>query len=212
MSGAAQKAPMNNNPIILDFNGLFEKTATNAPETPVEPRTEKRNIIRHLEEKADTAAIQPANGLLIKAQEQAAEKQRTIDIYKEYQSNAIKSSQLQAEILKGLNTGEDITALFLKAAQAISAMTNDSVFYNEIKERVTAIYGAGLQQHIPLAIELEAVEQRLFYLEEAALWNEGGELRRIQNAIIAHRDRAQRLRELIAKSEKGTGEAPHSLL
>ena len=209
MSGAAQKAPMNNNPIILDFNGLFEKTATNAPETPVEPRTQKRNIIRPLEEKADTAAIQPANGLLIKAQEQAAEKQRTIDIYKEYQSNAIKSSQLQAEILKGLNTGEDITALFLKAAQAISAMTNDSVFYKQVKESVTAIYGAGLQEDIPLSVELEQVEQRLMYLEEAALWNEGGELLRIQRAIAAHKERSQRLRELI---EKGTGEAPHSLL
>lgn len=209
MSGAAQKAPMNNKPIILDFNGLFDKTATNAPKTPVEPRTEKRNIIRPLEEKADTAAIQPANGLLIKAQEQTAEKQRTIDIYKEYQSNTIKSSQLQAEILKGLNAGEDITTLFLKAAQAISAMTNDSVFYNEIKERVTAIYGAGLQEDIPLSIELEQVEQRLMYLEEAALWNEGGELLRIQRAIEAHTERAQRLRELI---KKGTGEAPDTLL
>lgn len=201
MSGAAQKAPMNNNPIILDFNGLFEKTATNAPETPVEPRTEKRNIIRPLEEKADTAAIQPANGLLIKAQEQAAEKQRTIDIYKEYQSNAIKSSQLQAEILKGLNTGEDITALFLKAAQAISAMTNDSVFYKQVKESITAIYGAGLQEDIPLSVELEQVEQRLMYLEEAALWNEGGELLRIQRAIEAHRNRAEKLKQLIEKEE-----------
>ena len=209
MSGAAQKAPMNNKPIILDFNGLFDKTATNAPKTPVEPRTEKRNIIRPLEEKANTAAIQPANGLLIKAQEQTAEKQRTIDIYKEYQSNTIKSSQLQAEILKGLNAGEDITTLFLKAAQAISAMTNNSVFYNEIKERVTAIYGAGLQEDIPLSIELEQVEQRLMYLEEAALWNEGGELLRIQRAIEAHTERAQRLRELI---KKGTGEAPDTLL
>lgn len=201
MSGAAQKAPMNNNPIILDFNGLFEKTATNAPETPVEPRTEKRNIIRPLEEKADTAAIQPANGLLIKAQEQTAEKQRTIDIYKEYQSNAIKSSQLQAEILKGLNTGEDITALFLKAAQAISAMTNDSVFYKQVKESITAIYGAGLQEDIPLSVELEQVEQRLMYLEEAALWNEGGELMRIQRAIEAHRNRAEKLKQLIEKEE-----------
>ena len=209
MSGAAQKAPMNNKPIILDFNGLFDKTATNAPKTPVEPRTEKRNIIRPLEEKADTAAIQPANGLLIKAQEQTAEKQRTIDIYKEYQSNTIKSSQLQAEILKGLNTGEDITALFLKAAQAISAMTNDSVFYKQVKESITAIYGAGLQEDIPLSVELEQVEQRLMYLEEAALWNEGGELLRIQRAIEAHTERAQRLRELI---KKGTGEAPDTLL
>ena len=209
MSGAAQKAPMNNKPIILDFNGLFDKTATNAPKTPVEPRTEKSNIIRPLEEKADTAEIQPANGLLLKAKEQTAEKQRTIDIYKEYQSNTIKSSQLQAAILKGLNAGEDITALFLKAAQAISAMTNNSVFYNEIKERVTAIYGAGLQEDIPLSIELEQVEQRLMYLEEAALWNEGGELLRIQRAIEAHTERAQRLRELI---KKGTGEAPDTLL
>ena len=138
---------------------------------------------------------------MIKAQEQAAEKQRTIDIYKEYQSNAIKSSQLQVEILKGLNTGEDITALFLKAAQAISAMTNDSVFYKQVKESITAIYGAGLQEDIPLSVELEQVEQRLMYLEEAALWNEGGELLRIQRAIEAHRNRAEKLKQLIEKEE-----------
>lgn len=200
MNGAAQKAPMNK-PILLDFGGLFDNTPRKAADSPVEPRTEEKSIIRPLEEKADTAAIQPANGLLIKAQEQAAEKQRTIDIYKEYQSNAIKSSQLQVEILKGLNTGEDITALFLKAAQAISAMTNDSVFYKQVKESITAIYGAGLQEDIPLSVELEQVEQRLMYLEEAALWNEGGELLRIQRAIEAHRNRAEKLKQLIEKEE-----------
>ena len=200
MNGAAQKAPMNK-PILLDFGGLFNNTPRKAADSPVEPRTQKRNIIRPLEEKADTSAIQPANGLLIKAQEQAAEKQRTIDIYKEYQSNTIKSSQLQAAILKGLNAGEDITALFLKAAKAISVMTDNDIFYKEAEERITAIYGAGLQQHIPLAIELEAVEQRLFYLEEAALWNEGGELMRIQRAIEAHRNRAEKLKQLIEKGK-----------
>ena len=200
MNGAAQKAPMNK-PILLDFGGLFNNTPRKAADSPVEPRTEEKSIIRPLEEKPDTAEIQPANGLLLKAKEQTAEKQRTIDIYKEYQSNTIKSSQLQAEILKGLNAGEDITTLFLKAAQAISAMTDNDIFYKEAEERITAIYGAGLQQHIPLAIELEAVEQRLFYLEEAALWNEGGELMRIQRAIEAHRNRAEKLKQLIEKGK-----------
>ena len=208
MNGAAQKVPMNK-PILLDFGGLFDNTPRKAADSPVEPRTEEKSIIRPLEEKPDTAEIQPANGLLLKAKEQTAEKQRTIDIYKEYQSNTIKSSQLQAEILKGLNAGEDITTLFLKAAQAISAMTNDSVFYKQVKESITAIYGAGLQEDIPLSVELEQVEQRLMYLEEAALWNEGGELLRIQRAIAAHKERSQRLRELM---EKGTGEAPDTLL
>lgn len=200
MNGAAQKVPMNK-PILLDFGGLFDNTPRKAADSPVEPRTEEKSIIRPLEEKPDTAEIQPANGLLLKAKEQTAEKQRTIDIYKEYQSNTIKSSQLQAEILKGLNAGEDITTLFLKAAQAISAMTDNDIFYKEAEERITAIYGAGLQQHIPLAIELEAVEQRLFYLEEAALWNEGGELMRIQRAIEAHRNRAEKLKQLIEKEK-----------
>lgn len=200
MNGAAQKAPMNK-PILLDFGGLFNNTPRKAADSPVEPRTEEKSIIRPLEEKPDTAEIQPANGLLLKAKEQTAEKQRTIDIYKKYQANEIKSAELQAAILKGLNAGEDITALFLKAAKAISAMTDNDIFYKEAEERITAIYGAGLQQHIPLAIELEAVEQRLFYLEEAALWNEGGELMRIQRAIEAHRNRAEKLKRLIEKGK-----------
>lgn len=200
MNGAAQKVPMNK-PILLDFGGLFDNTPRKATDSPVEPRTEEKSIIRPLEEKPDTAEIQPANGLLLKAKEQTAEKQRTIDIYKKYQANEIKSAELQAAILKGLNAGEDITALFLKAAKAISAMTDNDIFYKEAEERITAIYGAGLQQHIPLTIELEAVEQRLFYLEEAALWNEGGELMRIQRAIEAHQNRAEKLKQLIEKEE-----------
>ena len=200
MNGAAQKAPMNK-PILLDFGGLFNNTPRKAADSPVEPRTEEKSIIRPLEEKPDTAEIQPANGLLLKAKEQTAAKQRTIDIYKKYQANEIKSAELQAAILKGLNAGEDITALFLKAAKAISAMTDNDIFYKEAEERITAIYGAGLQQHIPLTIELEAVEQRLFYLEEAALWNEGGELMRIQRAIEAHQNRAEKLKQLIEKEE-----------
>lgn len=200
MNGAAQKAPMNK-PILLDFGGLFDNTPRKAADSPVEPQTGEKNIIRPLEEKPDTAEIQPANGLLLKAKEQTAAKQRTIDIYKKYQANEIKSAELQAAILKGLNAGEDITALFLKAAKAISAMTDNDIFYKEAEERITAIYGAGLQQHIPLTIELEAVEQRLFYLEEAALWNEGGELMRIQRAIEAHQNRAEKLKQLIEKEE-----------
>ena len=97
MNGAAQKAPMNK-PILLDFGGLFDNTPRKAADSPVEPRTEEKSIIRPLEEKTDTAEIQPANGILLKAKEQTAEKQRTIDIYKKYQANEIKSAELQAAI------------------------------------------------------------------------------------------------------------------
>lgn len=191
MTGAARKAPTNK-PILLDFGGLFSDTAVNAPDSPVEPRKENNTLIRPIEEKPATAAIQPATELL-----------KTADIYKKYQENTIKSSELQTAILKGLNAGEDITTLFLQAAKAISLMTNNEVFYSQAEESITAIYGAGLHKEAPLNIELSAVEERLFLLEEAALWNEGGELMRIQRAIEAHQNRVEKLRKLI-EEEKPT--------
>ena len=56
--------------------------------------------------------------------------------YKEYQEAIIKAGSLRSEIMKGVKNREDITALFLKAVECISVMTDDKLFYSEIKKNI----------------------------------------------------------------------------
>ena len=128
------------------------------------------------------------------------EKKRALEIYREYQSNIKVSSQLQTDILKGIKRGEDIYSLFLKAVQAISLMTSNTVFYNQIEGDIRAIYGEGLLAPLPLQMELQQAEERLTRLREA----EGRELEansreRIKRAVTAHENRIVELEALIAK-------------
>lgn len=57
-------------------------------------------------------------------------------VYKTYQENTRKSERLQAEILKGLQAGEDIEILFIKACEAIGAMTDNEVFITVAKKKL----------------------------------------------------------------------------
>lgn len=115
-------------------------------------------------------------------------------VYKTYQESIRRSGTLQSEILQGLKAGEDIHSLFLKAVEALSLVTNDNNLYKQAEADLLEIYGVGLQHQEPLQRELDAVESRLFHLEEAVLWETGNEQKRIEKAIEAHRNRAETLR------------------
>lgn len=64
--------------------------------------------------------------------ERKAEKERYKRAYSEYGKNIKASEAGRSEILKGVKNGEDLTTLFLKAAEVISLMTGDKVFYSQI--------------------------------------------------------------------------------
>lgn len=53
---------------------------------------------------------------------------KALEVYKEYQANIKQAQELQAEILKGLQRGEPLPGLFMKACQAIANMTGNKVF------------------------------------------------------------------------------------
>lgn len=61
-------------------------------------------------------------------------------IYKEHQEARKQSQCLQWEIMKGVNDGEDIKELFLKAVKTISLMTGTSVFYTQIERQIKEKY------------------------------------------------------------------------
>lgn len=144
---------------------------------------------------------QQAKGLYLQAKREAAEKQRTLDIFREYQENIKRSGQLQTEILKGVKAGENVYNLFLKAVKAISLMTSNSLFYSQIEADTRAIYGEGLQEQAPLKCELAEVQKRLERLREAQAEElEHDSRERIGRAIQAHEAKIAQLQGKIDRA------------
>ena len=75
-----------------------------------------------------------------------------------------KANQLKDEVMRGLQVGEAVERLLLKAIHALALMDNDTVSYEEAKRSLTAIYGDTLGQEIPLKIELEQYQERLQHI------------------------------------------------
>lgn len=189
----------------LAFMGLKEPQTVKQPsKTPAEtllkpdmykPPLKEENVIQGL-----TEGLQGIPVLQRQADTNQADKERAVAVYSEYQKNIKLSGQLQTEILKGARAGEDIYSLFLKAVKAISLMTSNTVFYNQLEGDIKAIYGQGLLDPLPLQIELQQVQERLTRLREA----EGRELEadsreRIKRAVKAHENRMAELEALIVK-------------
>lgn len=146
----------------------------------------------------NTGEIQ-ARRLAIQYQQEQAEKERTREMYREYQKNIIISGSLRTEIIKGARTGEPLVALLLKAVKCISIMTSDTLFYSQIEEDIKSIYGAGLLEKEPLELEIKDTRERLLRLEQALQRDTepADSKRRIEWAIQAHRERISQLQGLI---------------
>lgn len=126
------------------------------------------------------------------------EAERIKEVYTKYQNNIKTSGTLQTEILKELKMGEDIYRLFLKAVKAISLMTSNSVFYTQSEQDIKIIYGIGLQEKVPLQIELKEVETRLKRLQEALLREDNtDDKRRIETAIKVHKEKIEKISNLM---------------
>ena len=145
-----------------------------------------------------TIDILPALELLKQAGEEKQYK-ITLDIYTTYMDNMNASRQLQIEILKGITAGENIYLLFLKAARAITAMTGNSSFYNQVENDIHAIYGQGLKEKPLLKAELQETKDRLQKLMEAARGdNNTHNTKRIAKAIKAHESRIAKLESQVS--------------
>lgn len=196
-----------NNLAFMDFKELPPEKQPS--KTPLEPFLETEGYkTTPKEENALEGQINGLEGIPIlqrQADANKADRERALAVYREYQSNTKVSSQLQTDILKGAKRGEDIYSLFLKAVQAISLMTSNTVFYNQLNDDIRAIYGAGLSEPQPLKLELEEVQTRLEKLREASKreTEPADSLQRIEKAIQAHEQRATQLREMIAKAQGG---------
>ena len=124
------------------------------------------------------------------------------ELSEERKSEIALADQLSAELMRGLQCGEPVERLLLKAIQSIALKENDTVSYPEAKKTLIAIYGDALGQPVPLQIELEETEQRLARLRKA--YEEGEEVEphdvqeRVKNAIRSHEARIVLLKDKIA--------------
>lgn len=125
------------------------------------------------------------------------------EITQERQSEIAHANQLQVEVMKGLQCGEPVERLLLKALESMALKENDTVSYPEAKKTLIAVYGDALGQPVPLQIELEEFEERLERLRKA--YEEGKEAEpkdtqeRVKNAIMAHENRIALLKKRIGQ-------------
>lgn len=212
MAGAEARVALTDD-IILDFGGLFSAAnrENQAPRKPQDEFLEATQYEEPIEEEKPvegketaqngTAPFIPALTLLRQAEQEANERERSLEICRRYQDNIRVAGGLRTDILKGVRAGEDIHTLFLKAVKAISLMTSDTLFNDQIEADIKAIYGYGLGAKAPLQIELEEVRKRLQKLTEAAQREkEHDSQQRIQAAIKRHKSRITELEELISKA------------
>ena len=144
--------------------------------------------------------IEGLGALQRKADQNKAEIDRSLEVYRTYQENIKRSGQLQTDILKGVRAGEDIYSLFLKAVKAISCMTSNKTFYSQVEADLISIYGIGLQQPAPLKLELMDTQKRLDRLREAE--QREPNIDSIKRAITAHQNRIAELEKQIAKAQE----------
>lgn len=203
---AAEKAPeMPIKPIFdsRQYKSIAEhKNATQAKYRQI--RVEGCNLVKieHIEQLPEGQDQQAINQLQRQADQSADDQERAAAAYKHYQDNIRAAGQLTTDIIKGLNTGQDIHDLFLMAVKAICCMTSDNYLYNHAEETIKTIYGVALGQQKPLELELAAVEKRLYNLEEAILWvDQPDEKQRIENAIKWHKQRQEEIEKKIAEKK-----------
>ncbi|MBS6861795.1 MAG: hypothetical protein KH202_12885 [Clostridiales bacterium] len=125
------------------------------------------------------------------------------ELSQERKSELAHANQLQVEVMKGLQSGEPVERLLLKALESLALKDNDTVSFPEAKKTLIAIYGDALGQPVPLQIELEEFETRLERLKQA--YEEGKETEakdtqeRVKNAIMAHENRIALLKKKIGQ-------------
>ncbi len=122
--------------------------------------------------------------------EQDRQKQELLkahEVYAAYQSNTRKAEQITIDISKGLQRGENLAALFLKAVECISLLTDNRVLYSTSKSTIQTVYGIALHERAAADLTAAAVTDRLDKLRQSEheITDEAAKSR-LQQAIREH--------------------------
>lgn len=182
--------------LALDLSRLFEpqkeskKTRLNDNLEAFECKTIK-GCMPSVKTKINGSEREQAQDLFLDAQTARKNHENAQKIYRKYQENIKKSELLQGELLKGVIAGEPIEILFLKACEVISVLTNNKLFYSEVKQNVKTVYGSGGPQGEPLlTLEFNETLERLSKLEQSLVSEGDPDARkRLEKTIKAHEKR-----------------------
>lgn len=190
----------------LDFTALNNIPLHIAKKDFTEPIShEEGNLALKLEKPATGQNTAPQGELVHshRLDQEKQERERTREMYATYQENIKRAGSLRADLLKGIQRGEDPLALLLKAVECISLMTGDTVIYEQGKADMLAVYGWGLGKPEPLRKELENAQQRLKRLRGATVPPEAEA--RLNNAIRSHEELILSLQGAIARANDEEG-------
>ena len=153
---------------------------------------EQQNIERAKEDFADNqTGNAAARSPLERQQAQTkADQARAFDVYKQYQQNTILTETLDTEIIKGLQAGEPLPSLFLKAMKAFYLCKGAENALPIVEDTLLTVYGTGLKEVEVRAMQADQIQQRLDNLRRAyTAADTDREKRRLQQAIKAHESR-----------------------
>ena len=152
-----------------DFNPALAKNRPS--EQASEPRkADTEYKLPSVQQKPTQSRVEPVAGLKrLQEKEEAIKRdhEQSVQVYREYQKNIKLTDSTQAEILKGLRTGEDPVGLLLKAIEAISLMTGNKHFYTQARGDLISIYGEALLYPLPLQWQIDEGMERMGKMLEA---------------------------------------------
>lgn len=135
-----------------------------------------------------------AQSLQRKADHRKQQLKISADVLKEYQANKKLTTSIVAEINHGLQQGQDIYDLFLKAVEGLALTTHDPDLMARSKEAIQLVYGVGLRKPRAVEIEKQETQKRMKRLTESLeeTSNIPDQLR-LKRAIQAHQKRLDSL-------------------
>ncbi len=119
-----------------------------------------------------------------------------------YMENTRRTEEIQSDILRAVKEGEDPALLLIRCAQALSLVTNNSLFAQEIERSMRAVRGHVFREEPLIRDELEQTRARMERIREAMATEEDLDLKEeMDQAVRAHQRRIDRLTEQLGESE-----------
>ena len=112
----------------------------------------------------------------------------------QYLENTRRTEELQSEILRGAKSGKDPAQLLILCSKALSLVTNNPVFADEVERAMMAVQGHALGDPALTRQELEETKARLERIREAYAKEEDLSLKEeMEQAIRWHEKRVKEL-------------------
>lgn len=147
--------------------------------------------------KNDFKGLSAQNDMLIinkNYEEDKKERNQYLEYNKLIAENRNKTSKIKTHIMACMDRGYSISSLFLEACKAISLCTNDTLFYEQAKEKLFDVYAKGLDDTNTKYLLADDIGRRLRLLQKAHFSEPDN--KNIEKALKAH----------IAEYERVTGE------